>query len=80
MLSFFGIIELLAVLPTYLSLFIPGTEVLVVIRVLRVMRVFRVLKLAQYMGEAALLVKALSASRRKIFIFLFSVMNIVIIL
>ena len=80
MYSFFGIIDLLAVLPTYLSLFIPGTEVLVVIRVLRVMRVFRVLKLAQYMGEAALLVKALSASRRKIFIFLFSVMNIVIIL
>ena len=80
MLSFFWIIDLLAVLPTYLSLFIPGTEVLVVIRVLRVMRVFRVLKLAQYMGEAALLVKALGASRRKISIFLFAVMNIVIIL
>ena len=80
MYSFFGIIDLLAVLPTYLSLFIPGTEVLAVIRVLRVLRVFRVLKLAQYMGEAELLVKALSASRRKIFIFLFSVMNIVIIL
>ena len=80
MYSFFGIIDLLAVLPTYLSLFIPGTEVLAVIRVLRVLRVFRVLKLAQYMGEASLLVKALSASRRKIFIFLFSVMNIVIIL
>ena len=80
MYSFFGIIDLLAVLPTYLSLFIPGTEVLAVIRVLRVLRVFRVLKLAQYMGEAELLVKALAASRRKIFIFLFSVMNIVIIL
>ena len=80
MYSFFGIIDLLAVLPTYLSLFIPGTEVLAVIRVLRVLRVFRVLKLAQYMGEAELLVKALVASRRKIFIFLFSVMNIVIIL
>ena len=80
MYSFFGIIDLLAVLPTYLSLFIPGTEVLAVIRVLRVLRVFRVLKLAQYMGEAELLVKALTASRRKIFIFLFSVMNIVIIL
>ncbi|MEC7849070.1 MAG: ion transporter [Candidatus Neomarinimicrobiota bacterium] len=78
--SFFGIIDLLAVLPTYISLFIPGTEVLQVIRVLRVLRVFRVLKLVQYIGEADLLVKALVASRRKIFVFLFSLMNIVVIL
>ena len=78
--SFFGIIDLLAVIPTYLSLFFPGTEVLTVIRVLRVLRVFRVLKLAQYMGEANLLVKAMIASRRKIFVFLFALMNIVVIL
>ena len=78
--SFFGIIDLLAVLPTYISLFIPGTEVLQVIRVLRVLRVFRVLKLVQYIGEADLLVKAMVASRRKIFVFLFSLMNIVVIL
>ena len=58
----------------------PGTEVLAVIRVLRVLRVFRVLKLVQFMGEADLLMKAMIASRRKIFVFLFSVMNIVIIL
>jgi voltage-gated potassium channel len=78
--SFFGIIDLLALIPTYLSLLLPGTEVLRVIRVLRVLRVFRVLKLVQFMGEADLLMKAMLASRRKIFVFLFSVMNIVIIL
>ena len=78
--SFFGTIDLLAVIPTYLSLFIPGTEVLAVIRVLRVLRVFRVLKLVLYMGEAELLIKALFASRRKIYLFLFFIMNIVIIL
>ena len=78
--SFFGAIDLLAVIPTYLSLFIPGTEVLVVIRVLRVLRIFRVLKLVMYMGEATLLIKALVASRRKIYLFLFFIMNIVVIL
>ena len=78
--SFFGIVDLLAVIPTYLSLFFPGTQVLTVIRVLRVLRVFRVLKLVQYMGEANVLVKAMVASRRKIFVFLFALMNIVVIL
>lgn len=78
--SFFGIIDFLAIIPTYLSLFLPGAEVFTVIRVLRVLRVFRVLKLVQYMGEANLLVKALAASRRKIFVFLFALMNIVVIL
>ena len=78
--SFFGIIDFLAIIPTYLSLFLPGAEVFTVIRVLRVLRVFRVLKLVQYMGEANLLVKAFVASRRKIFIFLFVLMNIVVIL
>ena len=78
--SFFGIIDLLAILPTYLSLFMPGTEVFAIIRVLRVLRIFRVLKLVQFMGEADLLMRAMIASRRKIFIWLFLVMNIVIIL
>ncbi len=78
--SFFGIIDFLAILPTYLSLFIPGSEVFIIIRVLRVLRIFRVLKLVQFMGEADLLLKAMVASRRKIFIWLFLVMNIVIIL
>ena len=79
-LSFFGIIDLLSVIPTYLSVLLPGTQVLSVIRVLRVLRIFRILKLVQYMGEANNLVKALVASKRKIFIFLFAVLNVVIIL
>ncbi len=78
--SFFGIIDLLAVIPTYLSVLMPGTEVLTVIRVLRVLRVFRVLKLFQYINEAELLMKALIASKQKIFVFLFFVLNLVIIL
>ena len=78
--SFFGIIDFLAILPTYLSLFMPGTEVFAIIRVLRVLRIFRVLKLVQFMGEADMLMTAMIASRRKVFIWLFLVMNIVIIL
>ena len=78
--SFFGIIDFLAVIPTYISLMIPGSEVFIVIRVLRVLRIFRVLKLVQFMGEADFLKKAMIASRRKIFVFLFAVINIVIIL
>ena len=78
--SFFGMIDFLSVIPTYLSLFLPGTQVFSVIRVLRVLRIFRVLKLVQFMGEADMLKKAMIASRRKILVFLFSVTNIVIIL
>ena len=58
----------------------PGTEVFAIIRVLRVLRIFRVLKLVQFMGEADLLMTAMISSRRKVFIWLFLVMNIVIIL
>ena len=65
---------------TYLSLFIPGSEVLIVIRVLRVLRIFRILKLFQYINEAELLLKALISSRQKIFVFLFFILNLVIIL
>ena len=78
--SFFGIVDLLAIVPTYLSLFLPGTQYLVVVRVLRLLRVFRVLKLVQYLSEADLLLKALRASRQKITLFLFAVVNLVIIL
>jgi len=71
--SFYGVIDLLAIIPTYVSLLLPGTQYLLVIRILRILRIFRVLKLATYLGEANLLVKALQASRRKIFVFLFTV-------
>ncbi|MCL7410341.1 MAG: ion transporter [Methanosarcinaceae archaeon] len=78
--SFFGVVDLLAIVPTYLSLFLPGSQYLVVIRVLRLLRVFRILKLVNYLSEADMLIKALRASRQKITLFLFAVVNLVIIL
>ena len=78
--SFFGIVDLLAVLPTYLSLFITGTQSLIVIRALRLLRVFRVLKLAHYVGEQAVLYAAIRASTRKIVVFLGLVLSLVLIL
>ena len=77
--SFFGVVDLLAILPTYLSVIFPGSQYFLVIRLLRVLRIFRVLKLVQYVGEARLLVRAMRASRRKITVFLFVVLTLVII-
>jgi voltage-gated potassium channel len=77
--SFFGIIDLLAILPSYLSLLLPGAEIFLVIRILRVLRIFRVLKLAQFIGSANLLIKSLKASTHKITVFLFAVLSLVII-
>ena len=77
--SFFGIVDLLAILPTYLSLLLPGARVLLVIRLLRVLRIFRVLKLVPYVGEARQLQRALYASRRKITVFVFVVLTIVVV-
>ena len=78
-LSFFGLIDIFAVIPTYLSVLIPGGEVLAVVRILRVLRVFRILKLVQYMGGADVLVATLKASRFKIVVFLITVMTIVVV-
>ena len=61
--SFFGIIDLLALIPTYLSVLFPGAEIFSVIRVLRVLRIFRVLKLVQFMGEAEMLRKAMEQTK-----------------
>ncbi|NWH06097.1 ion transporter [Desulfobacter latus] len=77
--SFLGLVDLLAVLPTYVSLVLPGSQYMLVIRILRVLRVFRVLKLASYVGEAAILMQALLASRRKITIFLLAIISLVVI-
>jgi voltage-gated potassium channel len=77
--SFYGLVDLLAVVPTYLSLVIAGTESLLVIRVLRLLRIFRVFKLARYLGEARLLREALKASRPKITVFLLTVISLVIV-
>ena len=78
--SFFGVVDLLAVLPFYIGLLIPSTRFLDVIKVLRMLRIFRVLKMAQYVGEADLLMNALVASRRKIGIFIVAILSIVVIL
>ena len=78
-LSFLGIVDLLAVLPTYVSFLLPGGQYFIVIRILRVLRVFRVLKLAQYVGEARILSSALRASRFKITVFLFTVLTVVVV-
>ena len=78
--SFFGIVDLLAIAPTYLSLVIYGSRYLVVVRVLRVLRVFRVLKLGHHSKEAGVLRAALYASRRKILVFLFVVLTLVVII
>ena len=78
--SFFGWIDLLAIVPTYLSLFVPGTQALVVIRVLRVLRVFRILKLSEYLHESRILTDALWASRRKIGVFLLTVSTLLTII
>ena len=71
--------DLLAISPTYLSLFFPGAHFLMVIRIFRVLRIFRILKLVRYIGEADLLMQALRASRRKIMVFLFVLLVLVII-
>jgi voltage-gated potassium channel len=75
--SFYGLVDLFSVLPTYLSLIVPGGQYLIVIRILRVLRIFRVLKLAQYVGEANVLTQALRESRYKITVFVFTVLTIV---
>ncbi len=77
--SFFGVIDLLAVIPTYLSLLLPGGQFLMVIRVLRVARAFRVLKLTRYVGEAQVLTDALKASRHKITVFLVYVVSVAVV-
>lgn len=78
--SFYGIIDLLAILPTYLSLVLSGTQFLLVIRMLRLLRVFRVLKLARYVGASAVLMIALRNSRHKIVVFLEVVITLVVIM
>ena len=77
--SFFGVVDLLSILPTYLSLFFAGSQSLLVIRALRLLRVFRVLKLVHFVGEATELRAALRASVRKIIVFLGAVIVVVLI-
>ena len=78
-LSFFGIVDLMAVAPTYLSLLFPGAQSLLVIRALRLLRVFRVLKLGHYLREAEVLNRAMRSSGQKIVVFLSVVVIVVFV-
>lgn len=78
--SFFGIIDLLAILPTYLSIFVLGAQTLLVIRVLRLMRIFRIFKLGHFLKEGAIIARSLKASRAKITVFLLFVTLMVTII
>ncbi|QDU64814.1 Cyclic nucleotide-gated potassium channel [Planctomycetes bacterium Pan216] len=78
--SFFGWVDLLAVLPMYLSLFVGGTHSLIVIRTLRLLRIFRVFKLGRYLKEARTLLIALKSTREKITVFLVAILSAVLIL
>ncbi|HEX8247280.1 MAG TPA: ion transporter, partial [Pyrinomonadaceae bacterium] len=80
MLSFYGLVDLLAIAPTYISLLVPGTHYLLTIRVLRLLRIFRILKLSEYLSEARVITSALKASRRKISVFLFAVVAMVTVI
>jgi voltage-gated potassium channel len=77
--SFFGVVDLLAIIPTYASLLLPGSHYLAVIRLLRILRIFRLFKLVQYLNEARLIAQALRASSRKIAVFLFAVLTLIVI-
>lgn len=78
--SFFGVVDVLALLPTYLSLLVPGAHALLVVRVFRLLRIFRILKLASFLGQAEVLVTALRASRQKIIVFLLTVLSTVVLM
>ncbi len=76
-LSFFGIVDLLSILPTYIAILLTGTQYLMVIRILRLLRMFRVLKMAHHFGQANVLMNALRASGPKISVFLFFILTLV---
>jgi len=79
-LSFYGLIDLLALLPTYLALLVPEVGALIDVRVLRLLRVFRIFKLTAYVSEYQAIGQALRASRRKILVFLAAVLMIVLVI
>ncbi|WP_280546253.1 ion transporter [Halomonas sp. 11-S5] len=77
--SLYGIIDLVAILPTWLMLLVPGAQSMVVVRLLRTLRIFRVLRLMQFVGEGRLLVDALRRSTRQILLFFFTIFMVVTI-
>jgi voltage-gated potassium channel len=77
--SFFGLVDLLAVVPTYLGLLLPGGRYLLVIRILRLIRVFRVFKLVEYLSQGEVILEALRRALPKITVFLVAVISLVVI-
>ena len=78
--SFYGMVDLFSILPTYISILLPGSQYFLVIRILRVLRIFRVLKFTQYLIEVDQLRSALASSRRKITVFIFTVVTMTVIM
>lgn len=78
--SFFGVVDALSILPTYLTLLLPGAQYLLVVRVLRLLRVFRILKMVRHISQANLLLRAMKASSTKITVFLLFVLTVTLIL
>ncbi|WP_051234023.1 ion transporter [Halomonas halocynthiae] len=77
--SFYGVLDVIAILPAWLALLLPGAQSLVVLRLLRTLRIFRVLRLMEFVGEGQLLLSAMQRSSRQIVLFLFTVFMIVTI-
>lgn len=77
--SFYGVVDLMTILPAFIDIFVPGSHYLMALRTLRLMRMFRILKMAEHLGEASVLLNALSASRRKIMIFFMAVLTLVLV-
>ncbi len=77
--SFFGIVDILSILPTYISLFFVGAQTLLVIRILRVLRIFRILKLVHYSEQMQTLTRAISNSRHKLFVFFFFIITVLVL-
>lgn len=80
MLSFYGLVDLISIVPTYISLFAAGAQTLATVRSLRLLRVFRILKMGRFLKEASTLSRALLASRHKIFVFFLAILMIVTIM
>jgi voltage-gated potassium channel len=78
--SFFGVVDLLSILPTYLALLMPEAHALIDVRILRLLRIFRIFKLTTYVSEYQVMIEALAASRRKILVFLAAVLMVALIL
>lgn len=78
--SFFGIVDLISILPTYISVLVPGAQSLIIIRVFRIVRIFRIFKLARFVGESEVLVEAMKAAREKIVVFIVGVTSFTVVI